>query len=118
MIVLCPWAINTSRTLWGDDAAEFNPERWLTNEGKINSKGGCLDHNGFLTFLHGPRSCIGQKFAQAELACLLAIWVSSFETRLENDQPLKLKGGVSANPSGGIWVFLKRLDIYERELVA
>ena len=24
-----PWAINRNRALWGADAAEFNPDRWL-----------------------------------------------------------------------------------------
>jgi cytochrome P450 len=35
-VVLCPWAVNTSVQLWGPDAREFNPERWL-GAGRANS---------------------------------------------------------------------------------
>ena len=57
-VILCPWAINTSKHLWGDDAKEFKPERWLNADGKANAKGSADSNYSFLTFLHGPRSCI------------------------------------------------------------
>lgn len=83
-IILAPAAINTCTHLWGKDALEFRPERWLKsksqsgNGGEEGKRGGADSNYSFLTFLHGPRSCIGQKFSQYELACLLAAWVSFF----------------------------------------
>lgn len=74
-IILAPAAINTSTHLWGEDALEFKPERWLNADGKSNQRGGADSNYSFLTFLHGPRSCIGQRFSQYELACMLAAWV-------------------------------------------
>ena len=75
-VIVCPWAINRSRDLWGPDALEFRPERWLDAAGeRFVGGGGAASNYGFMTFLHGPRSCIGQQFAKAELACLLACWV-------------------------------------------
>ncbi|KAK4506548.1 hypothetical protein PRZ48_000280 [Zasmidium cellare] len=108
MIILSPWATNTNKALWGDDGMEFRPERWLNADGKANGKGSAESNYSFLTFLHGPRSCIGQKFAQAEFACLLACWVGRFETRFEEGSPLKegepqIKGGVTSKPKGGLW---------------
>lgn len=29
-IILCPWAINTCKALWGPDAKEFNPVGWIS----------------------------------------------------------------------------------------
>lgn len=83
-IILAPAAINTCTHLWGKDALEFRPERWLKSNkspsgngnGEEGKRGGADSNYSFLTFLHGPRSCIGQKFSQYELACLLAAWVS------------------------------------------
>ena len=115
-IILAPWAINHSTHLWGADAAEFKPERWLDAEGKADNKGGAESNYSFLTFLHGPRSCIGQKFAMAEFACLLAAWVGRFETGFEKGSELAegkavdIKGGITAKPRGGLWVQLKECE--------
>ncbi|KXT12791.1 hypothetical protein AC579_1808 [Pseudocercospora musae] len=113
-VILSPWAINTSKHLWGEDALEFKPERWLNADGKANSHGGAESNYAFLTFLHGPRSCIGQKFAVSEFACLLAAWVGRYDTSFEEGSPLakgelEIKGGITAKPKGGLWCTLKEL---------
>ncbi|KAF2485700.1 cytochrome P450 78A3 [Neohortaea acidophila] len=115
VIIISPWAINTSTALWGPDAKEFKPERWLDADGKANNKGGAESNFAFLTFLHGPRSCIGQRFAQAEFECLLAGWLMRFDTKFEEGNPLArgefdIKGGVTAKPKGGVWVMLDEID--------
>jgi cytochrome P450 len=114
-VILAPWAINASTHLWGPDALEFKPERWLDADGKANNKGSAASNFSFLTFLHGPRSCIGQKFAQAEFECLLAAWVGKFETNFEEGSALakgefEIQGGITQKPKGGVWVQLKELD--------
>lgn len=63
-IVIVPWAINRMKDMWGDDAAVFRPERW--DEGQLES------NYAFMTFLAGPRGCIGNVFAKIEYKCLLA----------------------------------------------
>ena len=115
VVILAPWAINASTHLWGPDALEFKPERWLDADGKANNKGTAESNYSFLTFLHGPRSCIGQKFAQAEFECLLAAWVGRFETNFEEGSALQkgeieIDGGITAKPKGGLWVKLKELE--------
>ena len=78
-VLVSPWAVNTATSLWGPDADKFNPDRWM-GPGKANS-GGAESNYAFLTFLHGPRSCIGQAFAKAEFACLVAAVVGRFEIK-------------------------------------
>ena len=56
-VVIVPKAINVSKALWGPDADKFNPDRWM-GPGRANN-GGAESNFSFLTFLHGPRSCIG-----------------------------------------------------------
>ncbi|KAL6714499.1 hypothetical protein ACLMJK_007924 [Lecanora helva] len=108
-ILLSPWATNTSTAMWGSDAEEFKPERWL-GSGRANT-GGAESNYAFLTFLHGPRSCIGQAFAKAEFACLLAALVGKFEWALEDEQEkIEIKGGVTARPSGGLNVKMRPLE--------
>ncbi|KAK5728388.1 hypothetical protein LTR15_001524 [Elasticomyces elasticus] len=49
-IVIIMRAINQSKDLWGEDAKEFKPDRWL-GEGKNN--GGASNNYAYMTFLHG-----------------------------------------------------------------
>ena len=109
-VILSPWATNADTRLWGADADEFVPERWLDRDGRANKNGGAESNFSSLTFLHGPRSCIGQKFAVAEFKCLLAAWVGRFQMEFEEGSPLtrpgmpEIVGGITAKPKGGLWV--------------
>lgn len=96
-IFISPWATNANKDFWGEDAADFNPDRWL-GEGKSNT-GGADSNYAFLTFLHGPRSCIGQSFAKGEFACLLAAWAGALETRFANeDYVMTVRNGLTPRP--------------------
>jgi cytochrome P450 len=108
-IIIAPWAINHNKQLWGEDAEEFNPDRWMV-PGQANS-GGAVSNYAFLTFLHGPRSCIGQRFAVAELACLLAAFVGKYEFEMVNpDEKIEIKGGITARPRNGMHIKLKLIE--------
>ncbi|KAI7971924.1 hypothetical protein EIK77_007523 [Talaromyces pinophilus] len=102
--------INQDPKLWGPTARTFDPERWL-GEGRANS-GGVENHLGFLTFLHGPRSCIGSGFAKAELACLVAALVGRFQMDLEdpNGKVELNQHGIGTSPKDGVRTRLKVLD--------
>ncbi|KAF2675837.1 cytochrome P450 [Lentithecium fluviatile CBS 122367] len=108
-VIICPWATNTSTSLWGPDAKEFNPDRWM-GPGKANT-GGSESNFAITTFLHGPRSCIGKDFAKGEFACLVAGLVGRFEMELaDKSMELKIQGGITARPKGGLWVRLRPVE--------
>ncbi len=117
-VMLVPWAVNKSEAMWGPDALTFNPERWMPGpdgDNKHAASGGATSNYAFMTFLHGPRSCIGQSFAKAEFACLLASWVGRFEMELHNkeevdESKIEIKGGVTARPGKGMYIRTKVLD--------
>ncbi|KZP09385.1 cytochrome P450 [Athelia psychrophila] len=70
--------MNQSEQIWGADAAVFRPERWEAAETLIpNGIPGVWGNQ--LTFLAGPRSCIGYRFALAEMKALLYTLVRAFE---------------------------------------
>ena len=108
-VIIPPWAINFSKDLWGLDADDFNPDRWLGPD-RANS-GGAKSNYAFMTFLHGPRSCIGQRFAVAELACLVAALVGRFEFEMvDTDEVVEVRPGIVATPLNGLNVRLHVLD--------
>ncbi|KAL8868165.1 MAG: hypothetical protein Q9174_005166 [Haloplaca sp. 1 TL-2023] len=124
-ITIPPWAVNCNTAIWGQDAEEFRPERWLevqqnsrtTEDQTFGSSGDGMEakrrntNYDFMTFLHGPRSCIGQAFAMGELKCLVAAWVGAFETELEDKDLVPIvKGGITAKPRDGLWVRVKPIE--------
>jgi cytochrome P450 len=122
-IVIVPWATHFDTELWGQDAGQFNPERWLPSGGESGSadrkaaSGGASSNYAFLTFLHGPRSCIGSSFAKAEFACLLAAWIGRFEFTLANpeemdEKKVEIRGGITARPAKGMHVKIKTVSGY------
>ncbi|KAI9762443.1 MAG: hypothetical protein M4579_000419 [Chaenotheca gracillima] len=111
-VILAISAVNKSRELWGPTADSFDPDRWIDAEtGRANNMGGATSNYAFMTFLHGPRSCIGQAFARAEFACLVASLAGRFEMELPDpDFVPEVKGGITARPKGGLQVRLKVVD--------
>ncbi|KAK0389147.1 hypothetical protein NLU13_2722 [Sarocladium strictum] len=104
------WYINRSPEIWGADAAKFKPERWIADNGKPNLNGGASSNYDFMTFLHGPRSCIGQNFAKAEMRCLLAGMVRSFSWELAMDDAKVLpRGVITIRPENGMYLKLTPL---------
>ncbi|KAK3679776.1 hypothetical protein LTR78_000152 [Recurvomyces mirabilis] len=108
-IIISMRAINHSKELWGEDAAEFKPDRWL-GVGKAGN-GGASSNYSYMTFLHGPRSCIGQSFAKGEFASLLAVLVGCFEMELADPgKEIKIVTGLTSRPKGGLNVRMQRVS--------
>ncbi|CAG7850455.1 SubName: Full=Related to Cytochrome P450 {ECO:0000313/EMBL:CCA72147.1} [Serendipita indica DSM 11827] len=111
--------INTLEEIWGPDAEEFNPDRWIDppeQSGAIPSSWG-----NQLSFLGGPRSCIGFRFAVVEMKALLFLLVRSFEFELGvpadeiiGSVAIVTRPTLKSNPGAGgqmpIWV--RRLNHY------
>lgn len=68
-IIIPILALNRSKKLWGDDAFEFKPERWENPPEAISSIPGVWGH--ILSFLGGPRACIGYRFSLIEYVAAL-----------------------------------------------
>ncbi|KAG6854409.1 hypothetical protein C0991_006951 [Blastosporella zonata] len=75
-------AANRSRAIWGPDASEFKPERWMGKAGYelITSDGARLPglYSNTMTFLGGPRACPGMKFAVLEIKLVLSTLLESY----------------------------------------
>ncbi|KAJ3974379.1 cytochrome P450 [Lentinula raphanica] len=70
-------AINRDKSLWGEDALEFRPERWDNIPSAVSSIPGVWSN--LLTFLGGGRACIGYRFSLVEMKSLLFTLVRTFE---------------------------------------
>ena len=109
VVLLVPWAINRSTSMWGPDAEKFMPERWL-QEGTANT-GGATSNYAQITFLHGPRSCIGTGFAKAEFKCILAAVAGRYEIVMARPEEKVWPAGViTTKPVNGMHLHMRKLD--------
>lgn len=80
--------------IWGEDAAEFKPERW---DGKK------LDWS-YIPFLGGPRVCLGQQYAMTEAGYLTVRLLQRFDKIEYTGAPGKAKKGfgITLFPGEGV----------------
>ncbi|KAI0373129.1 cytochrome P450 [Pilatotrama ljubarskyi] len=94
-------ASNCNKELWGEDAYEWNPERWMKplpralEEARIP---GVYSH--LMTFIGGGRACIGFKFSQLEMKVVLAMLIPAFKFEL-SDKPIYWNAAGVAYPTVG-----------------
>lgn len=73
-------AINRDKSLWGEDAHEFRPERWHKLPDAVSAIPNVWGNT--LTFLSGPRACIGFRFSVVETKAILFTLLRAFEFEL------------------------------------
>jgi len=72
--------INQDKSIWGEDALEFRPERWQSIPEGAHSIPGIWGN--LLTFLGGHRACIGYRFSLVEMKALLFTLIRALEFEL------------------------------------
>ena len=79
--------INRLPMYWGPTADAFDPDRWDKLPETYTT-------NAFMTFLQGPRGCVGRKFAETEmkilLCCLLSLYTFERDLSVEDPESLKM----------------------------
>ncbi|KAK5989461.1 Cytochrome P450 monooxygenase ABA1 [Cladobotryum mycophilum] len=75
-IGICAWGIFRREDIWGTDAKEFRPERWLENSPeKVQTMEGILE----LIFSYGRWQCLGRPVALIELNKIFVQLLQEFD---------------------------------------
>ncbi|KAG9098416.1 hypothetical protein FS749_003868 [Ceratobasidium sp. UAMH 11750] len=95
LIILPILAMNRNKEIWGEDSTEFRPERWDHLPEAAKTMPGVWGN--LMTFINGNRSCIGYRFAVAEMKALLYTLVRAIEFDIDPDIKVESKA-LSARP--------------------
>ncbi|EPS95624.1 hypothetical protein FOMPIDRAFT_101731 [Fomitopsis schrenkii] len=71
--------MHVNRGVWGENASEFVPERWIVPGGVPPLSELPHGWSGLVTFCDGPRNCIGYRLAIFEFKVILATLIRSLE---------------------------------------
>lgn len=97
ILLWSPWAMNRSRLIWGEDAEDFNPERWLA-DGALISKTAFE----YPVFNGGPRTCLGKSMALAIAVQVIATLQMNFDIELTEDKERISKNSLTLPMEGGL----------------
>lgn len=89
-----PVIVQRRGDLFGPDALEFKPERWENWNPKPFT---------YIPFNAGPRICIGQQFAIAEMGyCLVRLFQVFAEVNYMDKEPQRMKIEITVSAGGGV----------------
>ncbi|KAI3770241.1 hypothetical protein L6452_01367 [Arctium lappa] len=72
--------------IWGDDALEFKPERWLDHNGCFHPE----NPFKFTAFQAGPRTCLGRDFAYRQMKIFSSILLGCFAFKLTDENKIPM----------------------------
>ncbi|KAK2740859.1 benzoate 4-monooxygenase cytochrome p450 [Colletotrichum kahawae] len=77
-----PYVVGRNKSIWGDDADTYRPERWLQDDGESDAAYKTilrLYNASDLTFGCGSRVCIGRNLAHLEVYKIVATLIRRYE---------------------------------------
>lgn len=90
VIMLCRGVTQRSDSIW-QDPMEFKPERFLPVADGGTGEFAKIHRMNYSPFSHGPRMCIGHRFATVEMKAVVAVLVSKFEFFIPENSPTFIK---------------------------
>ncbi|KFK22353.1 hypothetical protein AALP_AAs42226U000100 [Arabis alpina] len=94
-IVISIYAVGRMRSIWGDDAEDFRPERWISDKGKLRHE----PSYKFLAFNAGPRSCLGKKLSFLQIKTVAVEIIRNYD--------IKVVDGHKAEPAPSVLLRMK-----------
>ncbi|KAG0271744.1 hypothetical protein BGZ95_000399 [Linnemannia exigua] len=122
-IYLSPATLHKLKSVWGEDAEEFKPERWmdpssLTEEQRRNTRTVTPDMLwAYLPFLTGPRNCIGSKLSLMEMKVMLYYLLINLEYHPVPGFKFRKSSRITTRPSPGMNLIVKPFNDASERLV-
>ncbi|OVA20921.1 Cytochrome P450 [Macleaya cordata] len=101
MVAYQPYAMGRMKYIWGEDAEEFRPERWIDQDGFFRGESSFK----FTAFQAGPRICLGKEFAYRQMKIFAAILLGCFSFKLADEsKPVNYRTMLNLHIDDGLYL--------------
>ncbi|XP_026434262.1 cytochrome P450 704C1-like [Papaver somniferum] len=101
MVAYQPYAMGRMKYIWGEDAEEFRPERWLDQDGYFRGESSFK----FTAFQAGPRICLGKEFAYRQMKIFAAILLGCFVFKMKDEnKPVNYRTMLNLHIDEGLYL--------------
>ncbi|KAF2577434.1 hypothetical protein F2Q68_00005951 [Brassica cretica] len=97
-------ALGRIRSVWGEDALEFKPERWVSETGELRHE----PSSKFLVFNTGPRTCSGKHLAMTSMKTIVVEILQHYDIKLVEGHKIKPKAHLNLLMKHGLRVTLTK----------
>lgn len=99
IVLFSPWVMHRDPAYW-ESPDEFRPARFALEDQ--------VPKIAYVPFGDGPRMCVGNRFAEAEIALVLATMLPRVELTRVSDEPVVPSGDATIRPKGGLRMRVSR----------
>ncbi|KAI7867588.1 cytochrome P450 [Spinellus fusiger] len=97
------YSMGRSTILWGEDATQFKPERWITPDGTLRHESQGL----WPVFNAGPRVCLGQTLATFEALVAMIFLIKRYKFTLVPNQNITYRRSLTLAMKNGMKMFVE-----------
>lgn len=83
--------VNRSEVLWGPNAKNFDPDRWLDNSISQHRASEIQGYGHLLSFGGGARMCLGKAFALTEIKTVLSVLIRNYTFKFPDGPSTKVE---------------------------
>ncbi|CAH8273838.1 unnamed protein product [Arabidopsis lyrata] len=99
-ILFCLYSLGRMKSVWGEDALEFKPERWISESGNSVHE----PSYKFLSFNAGPRTCLGKEVAMMQMKTVAVKIIQNYEMKIVEGQQIEPAPSVILHMKHGLKV--------------
>ncbi|KAI8098997.1 cytochrome P450 [Halteromyces radiatus] len=103
-VLWCPYAQGRVEHIWGPDAKEFKPERWINEDGDLRRE----TQGKWPAFHAGPRVCLGQNLATLEALVAITFLVRKYKFSLVPGQDITYQISLTLPMKNGMKVTVEK----------
>ncbi|KAI9245275.1 cytochrome P450 [Helicostylum pulchrum] len=99
-----PFCQGRHEKVWGPDAKEFKPERWISEKGDLLK----VDGGKFVAFHAGPRVCLGQNMATLEIVIAMALLIKNYKFKSFPGHKVEFLNQITLSMKNGMRVYVEK----------
>ncbi|RZC79482.1 hypothetical protein C5167_003718 [Papaver somniferum] len=99
-VIISCYAMGRMEWVWGEDCLEFKPERWISEDGKLNPEA----LSKLVSFSLGPRNCVGKDMAFVLMKLVASAVIYNYHVEVLEGQNIVPTPAITLKMMNGLMV--------------